>query len=238
MTVPQPLRLQRYAAVLARWTLVAFVGFVLTVLASRYILNHLFHKVYRATAQIQILPQGVAGTEAPAPGSSSTPFQAEFDTMRSSDVLTPIIASLQSEKTRDQREYKSPMETLTPQDAMASLNSRLELRCVRGSNIIDIRVSSAVPKEAADIANAIADRYKALRDAAEERALRGENTLPRQLQPSPVRILSRAEIPTEPYRPNRRIDFLITLAVAVFVSVTLASFVEIVLLFLRAAEAG
>ncbi len=52
----------------------------------------------------------------------------------------------------------------------------------------------------------------------------------------PLRIVSRAEAPAEPTRPNRGFDFIVTLVVAAFLSVMMASFVEIVFLFLRAGE--
>ena len=43
------------------------------------------------------------------------------------------------------------------------LRSRLEFRVVRSTTLIEIRVSSEKPDEAAKIANAIADSYRALR---------------------------------------------------------------------------
>jgi uncharacterized protein involved in exopolysaccharide biosynthesis len=57
-----------------------------------------------------------------------------------------------------------------------------------------------------------------------------------QLQESPVQILSRAEIPTVPTHPNRSLAFVFTMAASSIAGLLAASFVEIIFLFLRAAE--
>jgi capsular polysaccharide biosynthesis protein len=216
MTVPEPPRLKRYGTVLARWLLIALSVFGLTTFSGLYVIDNLLHKTYTATARIQIRPGGEP--------SDSPPFRADLDTMRSANFLKPIITDLQLDKIWAKR-GNSELDALPAEDALEHLNRMLKLHGLPGANIIDITVSSAVPEEAADIANAIADRYVHQIEADRQ-----------QLQ-SPVRILSRAEPPEEPSRPNKRLDFLLTLLVAGFLGASLASFVEIVLLFLRAAEA-
>jgi uncharacterized protein involved in exopolysaccharide biosynthesis len=57
-----------------------------------------------------------------------------------------------------------------------------------------------------------------------------------QLQEGPVRIISRAEVPMEPSKPNKNFAFIVTIVAAGVLSVMAASFVEVILLFLRAAE--
>ncbi len=59
----------------------------------------------------------------------------------------------------------------------------------------------------------------------------GDNALPE----SPVRILTRAEPPQEPSSPDKSIDVIVTMVVAGFLGITVASFVEIICLFMRAA---
>jgi capsular polysaccharide biosynthesis protein len=78
--------------------------------------------------------------------------------------------------------------------------------------------TSVDPKEAANIANAIADVYKASRPAHE------------------VSILSRATVPESPSSPNKMICFFITVGVAALISVVAGCFIEVILLFVRAAE--
>jgi capsular exopolysaccharide synthesis family protein len=58
----------------------------------------------------------------------------------------------------------------------------LKLDFSRGTNIIDITVTSEVAKECADVANAVADRYKTMRDVEEdERNNRGTESLRDQI---------------------------------------------------------
>jgi uncharacterized protein involved in exopolysaccharide biosynthesis len=172
------------------------------------------------------------------------------------------------------------------------MNKILKLDFSRGSNIINITVSSDVPEETAAIANAIADKYKTLRDVEEDqRNKRGQDALRDQIAQqqkvvddakaalgkisdhqspgyqaaklelgrqqslldamnvrlqqiitddpliqSPVRIVSRAEVPTVPTKPDRHFAFLVMIVVGGVLSVMAASFVEIILLFLRAGE--
>jgi uncharacterized protein involved in exopolysaccharide biosynthesis len=295
-------RFNRYLTVILRWLVITSVVFVLTFITGFYITEHLFHKVYTATAQIQIRARNV--TEVPGLNDDGiyrpTPvsFEAEFSLMQSPEFLLPVIYDLGLDKAWAKRVDKSsldalpPQDGLLPQDALAYMNKILKLDFVRGTNIINITASSDLPTEAANIANAIADRYKTMRDIEEDQhnsrgadALRNQiaqqqkvveekkaemGKLPqgqspaylaaqrvlkqqqslldalnvrlkqdiadRQLQESPVRIVSRAEPPENPSRPNKGLDFIVTILAAGFLSVMAASFVEIILLFLRASE--
>jgi capsular polysaccharide biosynthesis protein len=115
------------------------------------------------------------------------------------------------------------------------MNKILKLDFVSETNVVTITASSDVPKEAADIANAIADRYKAMRDFEEDRGKnRGEDSIAdRQPQEGPVLILSRAQTPPV---PDKFFAYLVTILAAGLLSVMAASFVEMIFLFLRAAE--
>jgi uncharacterized protein involved in exopolysaccharide biosynthesis len=238
---------------------------------GQFITNHLLPQVYTATTRIQIRPHGVTGL--PMASSRYTPpLQDEFSVMQSSDVLLPIIHDLGLKETWAKRIYKAK-EGLADQDALAYFNKILKLDFVRGTNIINITIVDDDPKEAADITNAIADRYKAMRDVEEDqRHNRGLDALreqiaeqqkvvddnkdpaekPRQqalldafnvrlkqdhedikLEQSPVRIISRAAIPTKPDHPTAQ---MVTVILASLLSLLAASFVEIILLFLRASE--
>jgi uncharacterized protein involved in exopolysaccharide biosynthesis len=318
MSIPTTSRFNRYLTVILRWLLITFVVFVLTVLGGGYITNNWLQKVYTATARIQIRPMGVIGLPRPDPNFHPAAFQAEFEFMQSPDFLLPVIYDLGLDKAWAKRVDQSGVDALSspdallPQDALAYMHKILKLDFVRGTNIINITASSDVPKEAAAIANAIADRYKTMRDVEEDqRTSRGEDSLRdqiarqqkivderkaavekmrqelgrshhiiarpgdpndqtktdlqpfrdaqreleqqqdlldalnvglkqadtnRQLRESPVRIISRAEAPTVPTKPNKSFAYIVTVLVAGFLSVMTASFVEVVFLFLRAAE--
>jgi capsular exopolysaccharide synthesis family protein len=167
---------------------VIFTIFILTVISGYYVTNEVLPKKYTASAQIQIRPRGVHDVVGVGPDSQtersfdSTNFQAEFEIMQSSDVLMPIITDLQLDKIWAKRIAKSSLEALPPQDAMGVMKQILKLDFTRGTNIINITVTSEVAKECADVANAVADRYKTMRDVEEDqRTNRGTDSLRDQI---------------------------------------------------------
>jgi len=183
----QILHFHEYFKIIRNRLWVIFTIFTLTVLSGYYITNEVLPKVYTATAQIQIRPRGVV--DVPSLNNSRTEggfdpisFQAEFEIMQSSDVLLPIITDLDLDKIWAKRVFKSSLGALPPQDALGYMNGHLKLDFSRGTNIINITFSSDVPKECADIANAVADRYKTVRDVEEDqRTNRGVDSLRDQI---------------------------------------------------------
>ena len=57
-----------------------------------------------------------------------------------------------------------------------------------------------------------------------------------QLQESPVLIVSRAETPEAPANPNKARDLIVVIVVGGFLSIVVAAFIEMILLFTRASE--
>lgn len=184
----QTLHFNEYFKVIRNRLWVIFTIFVLTVATGEYITEWVLAKVYAATAQIQIQPEGehsvggIDNTPADKPF-DPTAFQAEFEVLKSPDVLLPIINDLQLDKIWAKRIYKGSLDKMHPLDALNYMNnSVLVLDLKRGTNIVSITASSEVPKEAADIANAVADRYKTMRDVQEDqRNTRGADSLRDQI---------------------------------------------------------
>jgi capsular polysaccharide biosynthesis protein len=56
------------------------------------------------------------------------------------------------------------------------------------------------------------------------------------LAESPVQVLTRAPVPSEPSAPNKIVAFIITMAIGVIMAVALASFAEVALMLTRASE--
>ena len=119
---------------------------------------------YSATATIEIKGsyQPYENGIHPTPGHE---MQDEFEVIESPDVLSPNITDLQLDRIWAKRLNKGNI--LPMQDALAYLVSHLKLANRPDTSIIDITVFSDVPQEAANTANAMADRYKAMRDNAE-----------------------------------------------------------------------
>jgi polysaccharide biosynthesis transport protein len=166
---------------------VIFTILILTLVSGYYVTNYVLQKGYTATAQIQILPRDVVLT----PGMMNprttgqfdpTDFQAEFEIMQSAQVLTPIITNLQLDRVWAKR-FKSPQDALPMQEALDYMSKHmLKLDFSKGTNLINITVLDEDPKEAADIANAVADGYKNMRDHdAEQRTNQGTDALRQQI---------------------------------------------------------
>jgi len=183
----QILHFHEYFKIIRNRLWVIFTIFALTVLSGYYVTNFVLPKVYQASAQIQINAARLIDIQ--GIGNSQTEnhidpmyFQSEFQIMQAPDVLKPIISDLQLDKIWAKRVYKSSLEQLPMQDALAYMSRILHLDFTRGTNIIEITVSSEVPKECADVANAVADRYKAKRDIDEDqRSTRGIDSLREQI---------------------------------------------------------
>jgi capsular polysaccharide biosynthesis protein len=222
MIVPALIRLKRYLTVILRWLLITFTVFVLTFLGGNYITDNFLFKICTASAGLQVPPSDLL-----IPAGGTVTFRPEFENIiRSPAFLLPVIMDLDLDKAWAKRASKSQEGQLSPQDALAHMNQILKLDCVSGTSVITITASSDVPKEAADIANAIADRYKSMREFEEDQRSTGGLK-----QEHSVRILTRAQIPPI---PDKSFAYLVTILVAGFLSLMAASFVEMIFLFLRA----
>jgi succinoglycan biosynthesis transport protein ExoP len=168
----QILHFHEYFKVIRNRLWVIFTIFTLTVLSGYYVTNEVLQKTYSATSEIKILPRLVTPIATPSSAKiegevGTQEFQNEFEVITSPDVLSPIITDLQLDKVWAKR-FKLPLETMPMQDALGYLTGILHLDYKRGTSIITISVSGEVPRECSDIANAVANRYKTMRDVAEE----------------------------------------------------------------------
>ena len=170
----QILHFHEYFKIIRNRLWVIFTIFTLTVLSGYYVTNYVLPKQYTATAQIQINPENKMAITPVGPDGVITPnfdptaFQAEFEIMQSSNTLLPIITDLGLDKIWAKRVYHSGLEALPPQDALAYMNKILHLDLARGTNLVNITVTSEEPKECVDVANAVADRYEQMRDDEEK----------------------------------------------------------------------
>jgi succinoglycan biosynthesis transport protein ExoP len=163
---------QEYFKVLRSRFWVIFTIFLLTVLSGAYVTEEVLPKIYEASTQIQIKPRGIVDvstldrtdTESPL---DSTNFQAEFEIMQSPKVLLPVITNLGLDKKWASTVFHSNAEKITSLEALGYLSGILHIDYKRGTNLVTIAVSSEDPKEAAQIANAVATSYKAMRDDEE-----------------------------------------------------------------------
>jgi len=85
-------------------------------------------------------------------------IQTEFELILSEGMLKKVVENLDL-NTEWGKKYNNG-ERLKTSEAITQLKSRIDLRPVRNTSLIEIRVFSEKPEEAARIANAIADAYK------------------------------------------------------------------------------
>jgi succinoglycan biosynthesis transport protein ExoP len=161
------IHLREYFKVIRNRLWVIFTIFLLTVVTGIYITEQVLPKVYTASAQIQlksqdqaILPGFLANPDKPF---DTTFFQSEMEKMQSPEVLLPIINDLGLDKTWAKRE-KLNVESLPASVALDYMHKRIRIDFKHGTNIIEIKADSPDSKEASDMANAVADKYRNLRD--------------------------------------------------------------------------
>ena len=88
-------------------------------------------------------------------------IQTEFETIRSEKVLTKVIDELELQnKWGVKLHVGGPLKM---EDALSLLRSKLDLRPVRNTSLIEINVLDEKAEEAATLANKIADAYKEFR---------------------------------------------------------------------------
>jgi beta-lactamase regulating signal transducer with metallopeptidase domain len=147
-------------------TLVA-VGFVL-IIAAGYLLS--YPAVYQATALIRLnttVAQQTAATGTEGPGGGVyNPYllQTECLVIRSPVVLERVINSIKLKESST----NVPGAKI---NALARLRTRLGLRPLPGTSVIEIQVSDSEPAEAARIANAVAVAYRDHREENRRKSL-------------------------------------------------------------------
>jgi beta-lactamase regulating signal transducer with metallopeptidase domain len=138
------------------------IGLLLILLGVRVLVSP---TIYQSTARIRMNhdQMGTSGWGDPRLAPSYDPWfiQTEFEVIQSEVVLGKVIQDLDL-NTEWGKKYAGG-DRLKTWETIALLRSKLEFRPVRNTSLIEIRVSSDKPEEAAKIANAIAEAYKALR---------------------------------------------------------------------------
>ncbi len=214
-----------YIIILLRWFLVAVAVLTAVVLGGTCLIDRMLPKVYQSTARVQVMLPG-------NPPKQPTGYQPEFETIQSPIVLNAVITRLDLKETWSRRVFKES-EPLSDSRALAYLISLLSIDYKDGTNMIDISVSSDDPQEAADIANAVADGYKARREMvlpSQGNALMDEKRGPI------IRIISRAVPGTVPIRLNRDLSLAVVIVVGLSLSLIVPTFVELGLWLTRAAR--
>jgi succinoglycan biosynthesis transport protein ExoP len=168
-TSESSLHFSEYFRIIRNRLWVIFTIFALTLISGIYVTEQVLPKTYTSTGPIKIQSAenhtaiGTLNEGAERP-MDTTEFQSEYEIMHSPEVLTPIIHSLGLNKTWATRVFKATTDTIPDEDALTYMNSMLSIVYTHGTNLVNVSFRSQVPKEAADVANAVIDSYKSMRD--------------------------------------------------------------------------
>ena len=162
-----------------------------------------------ATAVTFILPESYASVaRVKVDNSISTtnqydPYfiQTEFEIIQSQVVLEPAIAKLNLNVEWGKKYFNG--ETLKTSEAFEILKGRLSLAPVRGTKLVAITVYSDNPREAAQIANAIAEAYR-------------QYSVQKNYPTGAVQIIDRAEPGKFPVKPNKPLNIALGAVAGIF----------------------
>ncbi|MGK0184414.1 MAG: capsular polysaccharide biosynthesis protein [Verrucomicrobiales bacterium] len=147
----------------------------LTILIASAVLIYVMPRDYTARVRLEIMRESqtfevfsdASTRDRRSFEDHNTFIRNEAIKLSSKEVLYAVIEELQVVKAWDQAG--------APSEAYEMLKERMEIEVLPGSSIIDITITHSDPKEAADIANAIAYCYRSNRTMGETR--RSNNTL-------------------------------------------------------------
>jgi capsular polysaccharide biosynthesis protein len=154
----------------------AFVPVFLLMVATTTLITFIMPESYSSTVRIK-----------PAWTMNDRAGQLEFESIQSEAVLGKVIDALDLNQAWGKK-YAGG-SSLKTYEALPLLKARLDLRPVRGADLIEIRVFSDDRDEAAKLANAIADTYREDRSSAFS-----------------VEIVDKAAPGLRPVRPNKPLN--------------------------------
>jgi uncharacterized protein involved in exopolysaccharide biosynthesis len=143
--------------VFAVWLLIVLIGTIATFLLPESYVSTARIKIERDHPEIQ-------GMSEPAVANTYDPYfiQTECEVLQSEAVLSNVVYNLHLNKIWG-KQYSAPGEELTTRASITILKQQIDLRPVRNTSLIEIRVFSDKPEEAAHIANEIAGAYQSYR---------------------------------------------------------------------------
>lgn len=139
-----------------------FTAVFLLIFGASAIVTFILPESYSSKARIKVEPD-LRSANGSRETSSYDPFyiQTQFEVIQSEVILGKVIESLNLNG--DWGKKFGGGNKLKTSDSLTILKARLELRPVRNTSLIEIRAFSEDRKEAARIANAIAEAYRDLR---------------------------------------------------------------------------
>jgi polysaccharide biosynthesis transport protein len=136
----------------------------LLVVITATLVTFILPEAYSSTARIKIeRDQTDISWQTDRGAGNYDPYfiQTEFELILSENMLGTVVENLSLN--REWGKKYGNGEPLTKPEAIQQLKGKIDLRSVRNTSLIEIRVFSEKPSEAAKIANGVAEAYKAHR---------------------------------------------------------------------------
>ncbi len=181
-----------------------FVIVFLVVFGSSWLINFILPESFSSTARIKIErgQTNIRGMAEQPFTASYDPYliQTEFEVIQSEVILDKVVQDLDLNKEWGKKFANGEM--LKTMETLSLLKSRIDLRPVRNTSLIEIRVYSDRPDEAATIANKIAQAYTGHRNEQSVSGKPGSSSVH-------VEITDRAVPGLRPVRPNKPLNLAI-----------------------------
>lgn len=181
-----------------------FIGVFLLVFGASAVITLIIPESFVSTARLAVeREKGAPPLYQPQPVGFYDPYtvQTEFEVLKSGAILGKVIQNLGLEQEWGRRYGRG--QPLKEGECLELLKRRLDLRPVRNSSIIEVRVFGEKAEEAAAIANEIAQVYRETR-LSQQAAAAGSGALPMR-----IAIVDQAVPGLRPVRPNKPVNFAI-----------------------------
>ena len=182
-----------------------FAAVFLLVVATSTLITFILPEHYSSTVRVNVRQEASEVTRTPglpAPVGPYDPYfiKTQFDVIQSEVVLGKVIDDLDLNQAWGKKDTGgSPLKT---SETLTLLKGRIDLRPVRNSSMIEIRVFSDDASEAAKLANAIAWSYREYRSGT-----------------SPAEIVDMAVPGLRPVRPNKPLNIALGILGGMFLAV-------------------
>lgn len=191
----------RAAIIITVLLLTLMTGYVVTV--------YVMQKMYDAKAQVRVYKEKAdidvfdKRTDGPF---DVVFFTGEISVIQSKKILNPVIEKLNLQKEWGTRLFSG--SNLPMDKAYLLLRNRVDIDYQRNSDILEIRVKSDVPAEAATVANAIVDVYSEMRRTEQlSKQERGFKTFDEEIGKQ-AEVVQRAKDNVERLRKELNIDVI------------------------------
>lgn len=169
-----------------KFVIVVFVTVSLICVIFSTLWTCLLPDAYVSAASIQL--------ESPKTDSNPNSISIEAQVILSREVLTQVVNRLNLNEVWGRRYFND--ELIKTDESLKILISRLSVSPIRNTTLIGINSYSDNPREAALIANAVADAYQSFKNKKQQQV---ESV-------GSVQIVDRAQPPLRPFKPNRPLN--------------------------------